>query len=206
MKGWVLFRVLGALLLVLGVVLALAACRVWDNPADPDGVNYQGYHTVKSADEVEAHTPQDGAEIVFLVFSVNKVLNAESHRLQIGSDLDFSETSLVYDKDDFPDRILNAEASLIVGNPLLLAGGGEEGWSMGQVDRDMGIYVRRRYVNHESRRRCIYHGYHTDFKLERGTERGEVRATDSREPGGVGKLPDPERNGYIVYSFIGAYK
>ena len=115
MKGWALFRVLGVLLLLFAAVLALAACRVWDNPADPDGVNYQGYHTVESADEVEAHTPQDGEEIVFLVFSVNKVLNAQSHRLQIGSDLDFSETSLVYDKDDFPDRILNAEASLIVG-------------------------------------------------------------------------------------------
>ena len=105
---------------LMAAAALLASCpgdilKNLDNPMDPKAPSYQGYHTVEGADEVEAHTPTDGELIVFLVFSVNEVFDAQSYRLQIATAFDFAETSLVYDKDDFPDRVLNAEASLIVG-------------------------------------------------------------------------------------------
>ena len=54
-------------LAVFIAMLSLVACRVWDNPRDPNGTNYQGFSTVKAVDDLEAHTP-DGAKLMFQTF------------------------------------------------------------------------------------------------------------------------------------------
>ena len=69
-------------LAVFIAMLSLAACRVWDNPRDPNGTNYQGFSTVKAVDDIEAHTP-DGAKLMFQTFTVSEVLDADAYQLQI---------------------------------------------------------------------------------------------------------------------------
>ncbi len=130
MKGWVLFRVLGALLLVLGVVLTLGGCRVWDNPADPDGVNYQGYHTVESVDDVEAHTPTDGGSLVFQRFIISEARGAEAYHLQIASSVDFGNT--LYDGNSHAANIMLTDAPLSLNTVYYWRGRAKQGGQWGK--------------------------------------------------------------------------
>ena len=88
----------------------LNACeRVWDNPADPEAPSYQGYTSVKTADEIEAVTP-DGTEMIYQSFLVNEVLEAQAYRLEIATDKQFS--NVIYRDDTLTSNFLGAKASL----------------------------------------------------------------------------------------------
>ena len=98
---------------LLAATLMLNACeRVWDNPADPEAPSYQGYTSVKTADEIEAVTP-DGTEMIYQSFLVNEVLEAQAYRLEIATDKQFS--NVIYMKDTLTSNFMGANASLPVG-------------------------------------------------------------------------------------------
>ena len=98
---------------LLAATLMLNACeRVWDNPADPEAPSYQGYTSVKTADEIEAVT-SDGTEMIYQSFLVNEVLEAQAYRLEIATDKQFS--NVIYMKDTLTINFLGANASLPVG-------------------------------------------------------------------------------------------
>ena len=98
---------------LLAATLMLNACeRVWDNPADPEAPSYQGYTSVKTADEIEAVT-SDGTEMIYQSFLVNEVLDAQAYRLEIATDKQFS--NVIYMKDTLTSNFLGANASLPVG-------------------------------------------------------------------------------------------
>ncbi len=95
---------------LLAATLMLNACeRVWDNPADPEAPSYQGYTSVKTANEIEAVTP-DGTEMIYQSFLVNEVLEAQAYRLEIATDKQFS--NVIYMKNTFTSNFLGAKASL----------------------------------------------------------------------------------------------
>ncbi len=95
---------------LLAATLMLNACeRVWDNPADPEAPSYQGYPSVKTADEIEAVTP-DGTEMIYQSFLVNEVLEAQAYRLEIATDKQFSK--VIYRDDTLTSNFLGAKASL----------------------------------------------------------------------------------------------
>ncbi len=106
--------------LALIAALLLSGCpgdllKQMDNPRDPQAPSYQGFSTVKAVDDLEAHTPEDGAEIVDPIFTVNELLDAESYRLQIATAPSFDDGSIIYDKDSFPERVFNVGISLTGG-------------------------------------------------------------------------------------------
>ncbi len=95
---------------LLAATLMLNACeRVWDNPADPEAPSYQGYTSVKTADEIEAVT-SDGTETIYQSFLVNEVLDAQAYRLEIATDKQFSK--VIYRDDTLTSNFLGAKASL----------------------------------------------------------------------------------------------
>ena len=95
---------------LLAATLMLNACeRVWDNPADPEAPNYQGYTSVKTANEIEAVT-SDGTETIYQSFLVNEVLDAQAYRLEIATDKQFSK--VIYRDDTLTSNFLGAKASL----------------------------------------------------------------------------------------------
>ena len=106
--------------LALIAALLLSGCpgdllKQMDNPRDPQAPSYQGFSTVKAVDDLEAHTPEDGAEIVDPIFTVNELVDAESYRLQIATAPSFDDGSIIYDKDSFPERVFNVGISLTGG-------------------------------------------------------------------------------------------
>ena len=95
---------------LLAATLMLNACeRVWDNPADPEAPSYQGYTSVKTADEIEAVT-SDGTEMIYQSFLVNEVLDAQAYRLEIATDKQFP--NVIYMKDTLTSNFMGANASL----------------------------------------------------------------------------------------------
>ncbi len=124
-----------AVYLFLLPFLTLFACRMRDNPVDPGGINYQGFTTVATANEIEAAT-EDGAELVFQRFTVSEVLDAQAYRLEIATDEGFS--NVVYTEDTFTSNIMESKASL-TGDTYYWRGAAMKGGVWGKWTEGRGV-------------------------------------------------------------------
>ena len=113
-----------------------------DNPVDPGGINYQGFTTVATANEIEAAT-EDGAELVFQRFTVSEVLDAQAYRLEIATDEGFS--NVVYTEDTFTSNIMESKASL-TGDTYYWRGAAMKGGVWGKWTEGRGFTVTKTFL------------------------------------------------------------
>jgi formylglycine-generating enzyme required for sulfatase activity len=104
-------------------IFILSACSAlfgdFDNPADPEAGNYQGYETVASPDLMAGVNPADGGVLFSTKLLVTKVRSAQAYALRIAissADLE-SDATCLYAKDDFSANAMSiSAANLVIGS------------------------------------------------------------------------------------------
>jgi uncharacterized repeat protein (TIGR02543 family) len=104
-------RNLSPLFIVVLSSLLVFACDLFprNDPADPGGINYQGYEEVLSTDEIKAFSPATDTTVYTVpsVFIVSEVIGADTYHLQISSTPGF-ESPLVLDTSDFASNKMSS--------------------------------------------------------------------------------------------------
>jgi hypothetical protein len=116
-------RAVPTLVLALSLVacfVLLGSCKVWgdrDNPADPDGIDYQGYPTVESSADIEPVSPANGGKLKTSSFSITPVGGAVAYELLVaGSKADLDSSPILDKADCSSNSIKLLSDSIITGN------------------------------------------------------------------------------------------
>jgi hypothetical protein len=104
-------------LLVIGFVALFFSCKMWgarDNPADPEGDNYQGYDTVASSADIKPVSPEDGGTLSTSAFTITSVVDASAYELCVASSAAALDSSPVFSKADFSSNTITLLSDSIV--------------------------------------------------------------------------------------------